>query len=198
MDCLMNMPSTEYSSMRDNVVERMLAGRLPFEAATAIYHFRHGNRVRDMVHAMKFHGNDELCRMMGRQMGLELLRSARFDDVEVLVPVPLHWYRRLCRGYNQSALLCRGIAEVTGWKVNTTAVVRHRYTRQQSLQRGTQRAENVDGAFRVKRADQLAGRHLLLVDDVLTTGATISACADAIAAVPGVKISVATFCCATG
>jgi ComF family protein len=198
MDCLMNMPSTEYSSMRDNEVERMLTGRFPFEAATAIYHFHHGNRVRDMVHAMKFHGNVELCRMMGRQMGLELMRSARFDDVEMLVPVPLHWIRRILRGYNQSELLCRGIADVTGWKVNTTALMRHRYTRKQSLQRGSKRAENVDKAFKVRRADELSGRHLLLVDDVLTTGATITACADAIAAVPDVKISVATFCCAKG
>lgn len=193
MHCLMDMASTGFSSFSDNVAERMLLGRFPFEAATAIYHFRRDNRVRGMVHAMKFHGNDELCRLMGRQMGMELLRSGRFDDVEVLVPVPLHWRRKLGRGYNQSELLCRGIADVMPRPVNTTAVVRHRYTRRQSLQKSSLRATNVEGAFRVRRPDELAGRHLLLVDDVLTTGATITACANVLAAVPDVTISVAMF-----
>lgn len=193
MHCLMDMAETGYSALRDNAAERFLTGRFPLETATAVYHFRPENRVRDMVHAMKFHGNADLCRLMGRQMGLDLLRSGRYDDVDLLVPVPLHWRRRLKRGYNQSELLCRGIADVMGRPVNTTAVVRHRYTRQQSLQRGHTRAANVEGAFRVRRPSEIEGRHLLLVDDVLTTGATVTACADAIAAVPGVKISVAVF-----
>lgn len=196
--CLMDMAPTMYSAVRDNPVERMLLGRIDIDAATAIYHFHKDNVARKMVHAMKFHGNSELCRLMGRQMGLELLRSARFDDVDVLVPVPLHWLRRMKRGYNQSELLCRGIAEVMPREVNVTAVVRHRYTRKQSRRKGAERADNVAGAFRVRHADELVGRHVLLVDDVLTTGATLSACAEAIATVPGVKISVATFCTAAG
>ena len=129
-------------------------------------------------------------------MGLELLHSGRFDDIDLLVPVPLHWWRRLQRGYNQSELLCRGIAEVMPREVNTTAVVRHRYTRQQSLQSGDSRAANVEGAFRLRHPDQLAGRHVLLVDDVLTTGATLSACTDTLLAVPDLRLSVATFCIA--
>lgn len=193
IDCLMDMEATFFGSMPDNAAERLLAGRVHLEAGTSIYHFRMGNTVRRVVHAMKFNGNVELCRMMGRQMGLELLRSARFDDVDVMVPVPLHWVRRLVRGYNQSELLCRGIAEVMPRKVNTTALVRHRYTHKQSKQRGGRRGDNVFGAFRVKKADELAGKHVLIVDDVLTTGATVSACADALAAVPGIRLSVATF-----
>lgn len=176
--------------------EQLLAGLLPLQAALSLFRFRKGNTVQKVVHAMKFHGNSELCLMMGRQMGLELLHSGRFDDIDLLVPVPLHWWRRLQRGYNQSELLCRGIAEVMPREVNTTAVVRHRYTRQQSLQSGDSRAANVEGAFRLRHPDQLAGRHVLLVDDVLTTGATLSACTDALLAVPDLRLSVATFCIA--
>ena len=176
--------------------EQLLAGLLPFQAALSLFRFRKGNTVQKVVHAMKFHGNSELCLMMGRQMGLELLHSGRFDDIDLLVPVPLHWWRRLQRGYNQSELLCRGIAEVMPREVNTTAVVRHRYTRQQSLQSSASRAANVEGAFRLRHPDQLAGHHVLLVDDVLTTGATLSACTDALLAVPDLRLSVATFCIA--
>lgn len=196
LNCLANMSTTAFSAMNDNPVERRLMGRFPLENATAVYLFRQDNTVRKVVHAMKFHGNTELCLMMGRQMGLELLSSGRFDDLDALVPIPLHWRRRLMRGYNQSELLCRGVGEVFNVPVCNDAVMRHRYTRQQSLQQSANRTSNVEGAFKVRKPERLVGKHVLLVDDVLTTGATIAACADVIAAVPDVRISVATFCMA--
>lgn len=196
LHCLASLNEVGDSAVEGNSAERQLEGRVSLEAGCSLFRFRKGNTVQHVVHAMKFRGNSEFCLMMGRQMGLELLHSGRFDDVDLLIPVPLHWWRRLNRGYNQSELLCRGIAAVMPREVNTTAVVRHRYTRQQSLQHGTLRASNVEGAFRVSHPEQLEGRHVLLVDDVLTTGATLSACAAPMLDVSGLRLSVATFCIA--
>ena len=193
LSCLTSLTRTLYSGHDDNHTERLLVGRVPaLENATSIYTFQQGNTVQKLVHAMKFHKNSDLCLMMGRQMGQELLHSARFDDIELLVPVPLHWRRHLKRGYNQSELLCRGIAEVMRREVNTKAFVRHRYTSQQSLTSAADRESNVEGAFRVKHPEQLEGRHILLVDDVLTTGATLVSCCDALQQVKDIRISIAT------
>lgn len=193
LNCLTDLDRSHFGPITWNTAEQMLSGRTPFVAATALYRFRQENTVRKAVHAMKFHSCTELCLLMGRQMGLALIGSGRFDDVDLLVPVPLHWRRRLQRGYNQSELLCRGIAEVMPREVNTTALIRHRYTRQQSRQSGTQRVGNVEGAFRVRHPEALQGKHVLLVDDVLTTGATLAACCDALREVDDVRISIATF-----
>ena len=190
--CLASLHASHFSTMPDNPTERLLMGRIHIEAATSLYHFAAPNEVRRVVHAMKFHSNPELCLLMGRLMGQDLLASSRFDGVDLLIPVPLHWLRQLRRGYNQSELLCRGIAEVMRRPLCTDAVVRHRYTHQQSLKPGHERRQNVDGAFRPRHTAQLAGKHILLVDDVLTTGATLTACADAIAPFAA-KVSVATF-----
>lgn len=193
LHCFANLSTTQYSAHDDNHTERLLAGRIPvLEHATSLYLFRQGNTVQQLIHAMKFHSNSDLCLLMGRQMGLDLLHSGRFDDVDLLVPVPLHWRRRLQRGYNQSELLCRGIAEHMHRDINTTALKRHRYTHKQSQQAAYSREQNVDGAFSIRHPEQLEGRHILLVDDVITTGATLSSCCDALSTVKGLRISIAS------
>ena len=192
LHCLSQMGSTGFSDIADNPAEQRLAGLRSLVAATALLHYRRGSIVQKVVHSMKFHGNSDLCVVMGRQMALDMMRGGRFDGVDLLMPVPLHWLRRLSRGYNQSMLICRGMARVLHRPIVGGCLVRHRYTRKQSRQRAASRASNVEGAFVVRYPERLAGKHILLVDDVLTTGATIAACADALAAVPGVRLSVAT------
>lgn len=192
LNCLSDLTYTLYSGHNDNHTERMLTNRLPFQHATSLLVFHQGNTVQKVIHAMKFHGNSELCLLMGRQMGLDLMLSGRFDDIDLLVPVPLHWRRRMQRGYNQSELLCRGIAEITGRPVSTHTLRRHRYTHQQSMQASVDREENVKDAFSIRHPEKFEGRHILLVDDVLTTGATLGSCGEALKHVKNLKISIAT------
>ena len=172
MHCMAGLGTTDSAAMVDNATERRLIGQVPIEAAMSLYNYTKEGPARQLVHAMKFHGNARLCVMMGRQMGLEL--------------------HAVLRGL----LLCRGIAEVWPRPVVKDVVVRHRYTRQQSRQLGPQRGTNVEGAFSLKHGERLAGKHVLLVDDVLTTGATLGACAAALAQTEGVRVSVATLCIA--
>ncbi len=192
MRCLSQIESTGYADFPDNPAERLLMGRIPFESASAMYLYRKESTVQKVIHAMKFHGNSELCGIMGRQLALDIHRAGRFDDVDMLIPVPLHWIRQLQRGYNQSLLMCKGMAEVLHIPISTGNLIRSRYTQKQSRQKAGARNDNVASAFRVRRPELLKGHHVLLVDDVLTTGATLTACADAMVKVPGLKISVAT------
>lgn len=192
LHCLTQMVSTGFSDVPNNPAEMRLAGLPNLVAATSLLHYRKSGIVQKVIHSMKFHGNSDLCLIMGRQLALDMMRGGRFDSVDLIVPVPLHWMRRLSRGYNQSLLICRGMVEVMHRPIVTGCLVRHRYTRKQSRQRSVSRSSNVAGAFSIRRPDKLANKHILLVDDVLTTGATLSACADALATIPGIKISVAT------
>ena len=190
--CLVHLPLTHYSATPNNATELRLSGRLHFEAATSLMHFVHGGAAQGIVHAIKYYGNEELGLRMGRLMGRDLIASHRFNDVEIIMPVPLHKKKEHQRGYNQSLLLCRGIAEICGWPVVSDAVVRHIYTESQTHKDRIGRLDNIDSAFEVRNPSLLAGKHILLVDDVITTGATIAECADRVLEVEGTRISIAS------
>ena len=133
-----------------------------------------------------------LGEVMGRFMAAELSTAGFFGDVDVIVPVPLHPRKQKMRGYNQSECIARGISAVTGIPVDTAYVARMKHTETQTRKSSYERWENVDGIFCLRRADAFARKHVLIIDDVLTTGATTTACADALKEVEGVRISVLT------
>ena len=176
MKCNMDMPRTNYHLRKDNPVERMFWGKIPLEHATSCFFYHKGSDFRRILHQLKYGGRKDLGEVMGRFMAA----------------VPLHPRKQKMRGYNQSECIARGVSAVTGIPVDTASVARMRHTETQTRKSSYERWENVDGIFCLRRADAFARKHVLIIDDVLTTGATTTACADALKEVEGVRISVLT------
>jgi ComF family protein len=191
--CQWEMPLTGYEEMADNPVARRFWGLVPVRSATAFLWFTDGSGFRRVVHSFKYGGRWSLARDLGQWFGRVLADTDAYAGVDAIVPVPLHFRKVLKRGYNQSEYIAQGMSRSMSVPVETRAVVRLINNPSQTTTAAHhERWENVEGIFAVRRPERLAGRHILLVDDVMTTGATIGSCAEAIArAVPDCRISIA-------
>lgn len=190
--CNIDMPRTNYHKVKDNLVERMFWGRIPLERATSYFFYRKGSDFRKILHQFKYGGRKDLGAIMGRFMAAELSATGFFNGVDVIIPVPLHPAKQRARGYNQSEWIARGVAQVTGIPIDATSVVREKQTDTQTRKSAYERWENVEGIFSLRHPECFTGKHILIIDDVLTTGATTIACADVFGEVEGVRISVLT------
>ena len=191
--CRYEIPLTGYCHLAENPVKEHFAGLVPLVQGSAFLFYSGQSLWRDMVHRFKYGGEWAIAESMGRWYGAELRDSGLYDDIDIVVPIPLHPLKTLRRGYNQSRYLAEGIARELGAKVVADAVVRRRNNPSQARRRGSERWDNVEALFELRKTDRLRGRHLLLVDDVLTSGATLTACAEAILrAQPDCRISIAT------
>lgn len=190
--CNINLPRTNYHLQKDNQVEQLFWGKIPLERATSFFFYRKGSDFRQILHQLKYGGQKEIGAIMGRYMASELTVSGFFEGIDVIIPVPLHKRKQRIRGYNQSEWIARGISAVTGICIDTEVIVRRKHTDTQTRKSTFERWENVDGIFELHHAESLKGKHLLVVDDVLTTGATTVACASRLMEIEGVRISVLT------
>lgn len=190
--CLSDLPRTYLHLHRDNKLEKNLWGKLPIERASAFLYYAKGGDVRHLLYDLKYHGNPRIGTFLGRCMASELLPSGFFEGIDFIVPVPLHPKKHKERGYNQSEMLAEGIATLTGIPVFREMLVRNQYTETQTRKSSYDRWLNVKDVFECTSLNALTGKHILLVDDVMTTGATIVACADALKTVKSLRISVLT------
>lgn len=190
--------------MRQNMTETALTGEasdfvrvakvMHLDRAAAFLFFDKENPIRDVVHAMKYRDRPEIGYQLGRQAALEMQYADFFDEIDVIVPMPLHPKRLRERGFNQSEYIARGISDVTGIPVDTTHVTRVKNTPQQALQRGHERKHNVENAFEINHPEQMYHKHILLVDDLITTGETAKACLKAMKRFRGARFSVFALC----
>lgn len=189
--CLMLLPKTGFHIETGNPVEKAFWGKVPLHSATALYHFNKGERVQHLIHRLKYHGEQEAGQFAGRILGEELCRSSRFSSVEMIVPVPLHRGKLKTRGFNQSEAIARGIGQAYGMPVCADLIERTLFTSTQTRKSRYERYENVSKAFQLNARYPAQALHYLLVDDVITTGSTLAACAEVLHAIPGARVSVA-------
>lgn len=190
--CNINLPRTNYHLRKDNPIEQMFWGKIPLERATSFFYYRKGSDFRTILHQLKYGGQKEIGAIMGKYMASELSVSGFFRGIDLIIPIPLYKKKQRIRGYNQSEWIAQGITAVTGIETDTQAVIRWKNTETQTRKSAFERWENVDGVFELVHGKSLAGKHVLLVDDVLTTGSTIQACASCMKEEEGLKISVLT------
>ncbi len=196
LGCAEELPRTRFHDDEQNRVERLFQGKLRVEAASAFLHFSTDGMVQRMLHRLKYRGDDAIGRELGRRMARDLMGSRRFADVDVAIAVPLHPKKLHQRGYNQAQLLVDGMREEWPLKNVDDRLLRIVSTSTQTRRGRLDRWQNVRTAFAVENEEALTNAHVLLVDDVITTGATIEACARALESVPGVRISVFACACA--
>ena len=201
LDCWRRLPRTEQDVIRENGTEMVLTGGsvarkngMHLDRAAAYLFYDKGHPIQTVIHKMKYSDQPELGYWMGRQAVLDLKNEEFFDEIDVIVPMPLHPKRLRERGYNQSEYIARGISEITGIPVDTTHVTRVRNTPKQALQSGNDRKTNMENAFAVNHPEQMYKKHILVVDDLITTGETMKACLRSMRRFRGATVSVFTLC----
>lgn len=192
LSCLSALPYTKFEKFTGNPVEKIFYGRLAILAAHSEFYFSKGQLIQHLLHQLKYNNNKNIGRYLGKILGNHLLESGRFLRPDYLVPLAMSAKKEFKRGYNQATIICEGIAEVLHTPLLSSNIVRTRTPETQTKKHRAERWENVEGSFAVTNSTQLEGKHILLVDDVLTTGATLEACCNSLKAIPGISISIAT------
>jgi ComF family protein len=189
--CSQNLPETHFFEAPGNPIEKIFYGRLPMSAGAAAWYFHKNSALQALLFQLKYKSNEDVGLFIGKQMGALLAASERFATIDALVPVPLHPQALSKRGYNQAALICEGISQVWHKPVLRSAIARTKHTNTQTKQSRAVRWDNMENAFSIKDPTSIMGKHLLLIDDVITTGATIEACGKTLLSVKDVQLSVA-------
>ncbi|GAB4374981.1 MAG: ComF family protein [Salibacteraceae bacterium] len=189
--CEDHLPLTKYWNVRDNPVERLFWGKIFPERASSFLFFTRGGMVQQMIHQLKYRGKTDVGTVLGQKFG-EHLNHTQYAECDLILPVPLHRKRQQHRGYNQCDFIASGLSLALNIPIENHAVKRVRYTESQTRKGVYQRWINVKELFEVAEPERVASRHVLLVDDVVTTGSTLEACAGALQSVPGTRVSIAT------
>ncbi|MDD2634136.1 MAG: ComF family protein [Bacteroidales bacterium] len=190
-NCLYEIPRTDYCVNEDNPITHLFTGRIKIERGTALFHFYKGSRFRKLLHALKYRQKPEIGILLGKELGAEILSSGNYNDIDYIIPVPLHPKRQKQRGYNQSEMIGKGISSVTGIPMLIDVLLRNVETITQTKMTREERWHNVSGKFIIKNGNKIQNKHVLLIDDVVTTGSTLEACGETLLNVQELKLSIA-------
>jgi Predicted amidophosphoribosyltransferases len=192
LKCLYKLPKTNNFKEPDNAAEKLMAGRIPFERIASFCVYSKGGTLPPLIHQLKYYHRKDIGVLLGRMYGKDLLGSDFLKPIHLIVPVPLHPKKEKIRGYNQAALIAEGLSDATSLPLAVGNLIRVVYNPTQTKRTKTQRWENVRGIFDVTDPQAFEQKHLLLVDDVITTGSTLEACGVALQKVNSLKISITT------
>lgn len=192
LSCVNKIPKTNFHTIQNNPIEKRFWGKVPISRATAFFHFQKGSPFQKTLHALKYKGNKEIGEVLGKYAGLDLMESIDFQSIDVIVPVPLHPKKQLSRGYNQSECIGSGLSCIMGIPQDTKSLCRTQENTTQTKKSVYERYENTEGIFELTDKKSLIGKHVLIVDDVLTTGSTLEACIRALKDIENIKISIFT------
>lgn len=189
-ECLLLLPKTNYYLQPDNRLEQFFAGRIPFERVAAYAYFIKGGSIQHIIHELKYNRNPRIGHFMGKLCGEQVRDSDFISGIDLLVPIPLHSKREKQRGYNQSLEICKGISEQTGIPVDDTTLIRKVNNKSQTKNSRFDRWKNVEDIFSITDDNAFRGKHILLIDDVITTGSTIESAAKEILKSEGSAVSI--------
>lgn len=189
--CLNDLPFTDYHLYAENPVAKQLWGRLPNTSAMAMLYFRKGTKVQNLMHSLKYKGKTAVGVKLGYLLGEKLKSSEEYQNIDLIIPVPLHLSKQRLRGYNQSEAIAEGIAEALEIPLSTTHLLRAKSTDSQTKKSRYTRFENMQTVFNIRHREEIENLHILLVDDVITTGATLEACGNTLINAGIKKLSIA-------
>jgi ComF family protein len=192
LHCLHHIPRTNFHLEPENRVAQLFYGRVKIEFATSFFYFSKGSKYQSLLHNLKYKGMKELGTEIGKHFGIDLLQSDDFSSVDLICPVPLHPQKEKKRGYNQSWWIASGIASQMQKTLSADNLKRVTATETQTRKNRFERWQNVEGIFELNDPEAFSGKHILLVDDVVTTGSTLEACAQAILSKTDARVSIAT------
>ena len=190
--CLLQLPETGFISVPDNPVEKIFYGRIKVEAAGSAFYFNQDSLMQHLIKELKYRGNKEVGFYLGKLLGYQLAQTERFNNIDAIIALPLNARKEKKRGYNQAAAIAEGITEIWQKPVLTNSVERKIFTETQTHKDRISRWQSMKDVFAVTNAAALSNKHILLIDDIVTTGATLEACGEKILQIPGAKLSIIT------
>lgn len=192
LHCMLHLPETNFHKDHENPLINIFAGRVRVREVASLLYYKKGNNVQHILHALKYNGHKELGAFLGEYYGKLLIQEPRFQDIDYIVPIPLHPKKQRKRGYNQSEWIAKGLSEGMQKPYRTDILTRAQFTETQTRKSRFNRWENVKEVFVAQGDKSVEGKHLLVCDDVLTTGATMEAAIQQLQTIPDVKVSVVT------
>lgn len=192
LSCLYKLPKTNFHLEKNNTIEKIFWGRFPLQKASSFLYFSKGGRVQNLMHEFKYRSNKEIGFYLGELFAKELSKENWFDEIDLIIPIPLHPKKQQIRGYNQSEEIANGFEKQSSVPVDIGIIKRIVASETQTKKSRFRRWENVKEIFQIDNPNKIEGKHILIIDDIITTGATLEACAQKLLSIDGVKISLAS------